>query len=43
MNYMKSRITQSFTLAVSALFLLSVYGLSLAQKAGTSEAVFYVT
>jgi hypothetical protein len=42
MNYMKNRITQSLTLFVLMLFLLSGYGVSLAHDAGTSKAIFYV-
>ena len=42
MIYMKNRITQSLTLFVLMLFIFSVYGVCLAQDAGTSEVVFYV-
>ncbi len=42
MNYMKNQITQSLTLFVLMLFIFSVYGVSLAQDAGTSKVIFYV-
>jgi len=43
MNYMKNRITQSLTLFVLMLSLFSGYGVSLAQDAGASTVIFYVT
>ena len=39
-NYMKCRTTQTLTLFVLMLSLMSVYGVSLAQDDGTSE-VYY--